>query len=439
MRDGSAWTHADDGTLPTKSTSSYQMETEDDHGGNADGPSQTGDTEMLTSAADRGHPETHPLSLPDRQAADYVRFLAIADPLADAVAAEFASLPSGAGRRMLEKALRDGIDAVTDAPQTLRDLFAQLDDIPLWVDWERLDRGGSVFLRSGALGIAVLSLYSLPLTYSSPNGNKPLVFTGHLLKRAPRRMAETASFAVAVSRPGGLTRFAEGFDIAVKVRLMHAQVRRLLWRSGRWNGSEWGTPINQIYMAGTNLSLSAVMLEGLERLGFRVTADEGDALLHLWRYSGYLSGVDPELLCSTRADARWLGNLIFAGEESPDDDSRALVEALMKSSYLPRLEGMRWREDIAYGLSRALIGDRLANALGYPKTAWRLALPASRPFVALGNSVLRIASPDRARATDLGLKTWEWTIQQIMAGSRAEFRAPSSLGTPSADTGAHHD
>lgn len=393
---------------------------------------------MLTVAASRPHPGMRSISLPDRQAADYLRFLSTADPLADAVAAEFAALPSGAGRRMLEKALHDGIDTVRDAPQALLHLFGQLDDIPLWVDWERLDRGGAVFLRSGALGIAVLSLYSLPLTYTSPKGNKPLVFTGHLLKRAPRRMAETASFAVAVSRPGGLRRFAEGFEITVKVRLMHAQVRRLLWRSGRWNGTEWGTPINQVYMAGTNLALSAVLLEGLERLGFRVSSDEADALLHLWRYSGYLSGVDPELLCSTRADARWLGDLIFAGEEPPDDDSRALVQALMESSYLPRLEGIRWREDIAYGVSRALIGNRMADALGYPKTAWRLALPASRPFVALGNSVLRLASPDREKSTELGLKTWEWAIEQIMAGSRAEFRAPSSLGASSTEGGARN-
>jgi hypothetical protein len=133
-----------------------------------------------------------------------------------------------------------------------------------------------------------------------------------------------------------------------------------------------------------------------------------------------------------------LGELIFAGEEPPDDDSRALVQALMKSSYLPRLEGIRWREDIAYGLSRALIGDRMADALGYPKTAWRMALPASRPFVALGNSVLRLASPDLEKSTDLGLKTWEWTIQQIMAGSRADFRAPSSLGASPIDKGNHH-
>jgi hypothetical protein len=232
-----------------------------------------------------------------------------------------------------------------------------------------------------------------------------------------------------------LRRDAEGFAITVKVRLMHAQVRRLLWRSGRWNGDDWGTPINQVYMAGTNLALSAILLEGLERLGARFSHDEGEALLHLWRYSGYLTGVHPELLCSTRGDARWLGELIFDSQAVPDDDSRALVNALMSSSFLPWLDGYGWWKSAAYGLSRALIGDRLADALGYPKTPWRLAMPASRPLVFLGDSLLRMAPPRRSRATDVGTKAWEWTIEQIMGGAKAEFHAPTRL-QPEAATGA---
>lgn len=313
--------------------------------------------------------EIGPAPVSGSQLDDYARFLAASDPLADAVAGAFAALPASRGRRLLELALDHGIDAVPDQEPALVELFAQLDAIPYWVDWERLDRGGALFLRSGALGITVLALYSLPLTYSSPGGNKPLVFTGHLLRRAPRRLAETASFAVATSRPGGLRRFADGFKSTVKVRLMHAQVRRLLWRSGRWDGDVWGTPINQVYLAGTNLALSAILLEGLQRFGFRFSTDEAEALLHLWRYSGYLSGIDTELLCSARADARWLGDLILSREGPPDADSRALIEALMTASYLPMLERFGWRTEALYGISRALIGDQLADELGYPKSS----------------------------------------------------------------------
>lgn len=52
------------------------------------------------------------------------------DPLADAVMEEFARMPEGVWRRMLNTALAEGIEAVTDAPQALQELFVQLDHIP---------------------------------------------------------------------------------------------------------------------------------------------------------------------------------------------------------------------------------------------------------------------------------------------------------------------
>jgi ER-bound oxygenase mpaB/B'/Rubber oxygenase, catalytic domain len=41
---------------------------------------------------------------------------------------------------------------------------------------------------------------------------------------------------------------------------------------------------------------SAGVLDGLSRLGYRFSQVEREALVHLWRYAGYLLGVDPELL-----------------------------------------------------------------------------------------------------------------------------------------------
>ena len=357
---------------------------------------------------------------------NYSRFQSALDPLADAVAAAFAERSAGSGRKLIELALNSGIDAVDDPPQALVDLFKSLDTVPLWVDWDRIDRGGAVFLRSGALGMAVLNLYSLPIMYSSAGGNKPLVFTGHLLRRAPRRLAETARFVLATSLPGGLRRFADGFKISVRVRLMHAQVRRLLWRSGRWK-PEWGQPVNQLYMAGTNVALSAGLLEGLQRFGFRVSKEDAEALLHMWRYSGYLSGIDPELLVSTKDEGRQVGALIRETEGPPDEDSRALIVALMNAPYHPRLEGVKWFADVGYGISRKLIGHPLADALGYPRTRWGWTVHAVRPIVSTANLVQRIVPGGRAWATKFGTRTWNQMIDQVMAGAQAEFRPPTKL------------
>jgi hypothetical protein len=204
-------------------------------------------------------------------------------------------------------------------------------------------------------------------------------------------------------------------------------VRRLLWQSGRWK-SEWGEPINQIYMAGTNVALSVILIDGLRRFGFRVSRDEAEAILHLWRYSGYLSGVDPQLLCSTEAEGWQLVNLIRQSEGPPDADSRSLLEAVMSASYLPQVEKLAWRTSAGYGLSRSLIGDDLADALGFPPSAgWQWALRTTYPVVAFGDLLQRAIPGGRAWATGFGMRTWDRIIDQILAGARAEFHAPDQL------------
>lgn len=359
--------------------------------------------------------------------AAYHRHLRHVDPLADAVAAAFAELPAGRGRHMLDSALAQGIDTVRDAPPALVALFAQLDALPAWVDWNRIDRGGGVFLRSGAVGMMILNLACLPLMYSSPAGTKPLVFTGQLLRRAPRRLAETARFMLETSRPGGLRRSGEGFRITVKVRLMHAQVRRLLWRSGRWDAA-WGEPVNQIHMAGTNIALSVVFLQALRRFGLGVSRDEGEALLAMWRYSSHLMGIVPELQCSTEAEGWHLVEQVRRSEGAPDADCRALIEAVMTASYFPQLDRFAWRVPLAYDLSRGLIGDSLADALGYPPPGRFVWLrPAARPVVMAADLALRFAPSAAAWASRQGAALWDRIISDILSGKRPDYRAPTAL------------
>jgi hypothetical protein len=104
------------------------------------------------------------------RADQYRAYLFRTDPLADAVVSTLAELPQG--RRLLDTALNHGIDATPDATPTLRALFAQFDEVPFWVDWDQLDLGGAVFLRSGLFGVLTIGLVSLPLSYSSPDGRQ---------------------------------------------------------------------------------------------------------------------------------------------------------------------------------------------------------------------------------------------------------------------------
>jgi hypothetical protein len=356
----------------------------------------------------------------------YRRYLNTADAPADAVAAAFAKLPAGRGRQMLDIALAQGLAAVPDPPQALAELFEQIETPPLWVDWERIDHGGALFLRSGVVSITALCLACLPMMYRSPVGNKPLVITGQLMRRAPRRLAETTRFMLETSRPGGLHRGSAGFSLTIRVRLMHAQVRRLLKRSGRWN-PDWGEPVSQLYMAGTAITLSVVFLRSLRRLGLLVSRDDAEALLALWRYSSHLMGVLPELQCSNEAEGARLIDFMAEFEGAPDDDSRALMNAVMTARYVPWLERHAWRLPIAYDISRELVGEDLADALGYPpRRGWGWIRVACWPLLAGAEMLQRTLPPVRRQASRAGAAMAETLIAQILAGSSTD----SAPGAP---------
>src|SRR5688572_26978275 len=220
------------------------------------------------------------------------RYFAVADDAADAVIEAIDQMPKGEGYRLFERGIAQGARSIPEAPASMRDLIAEAEHVPVWVDWETCDRGGALLMRAGPLGGAVLGARSLVLGYASPGGNKPLVFSGRLKEQANRRLNETARFVQAVSRAGGMRPFADGWQITLKVRLIHAQVRRMILKSGRWDDSAWGHPVNQHDMVGTVLLFSVAIIDGLRKLGMHIEHEEAERYVHLLRWVGRLIGVD---------------------------------------------------------------------------------------------------------------------------------------------------
>jgi len=360
-------------------------------------------------------------------------YLLQSDLLADAVIEAFEGLPPRSGWAMLEQGLAKGIAAVPDAPEALRALFAEIDHVPVWVDWRTIDRGGELLFRTGIIGGIVLGAKSLVLGYVSPAGNKPLVLSGRLQQQAARRLNETSRFVQAVCRPDGLRRHGDGLAITVKVRLMHAQVRRMILRSGRWDGDRWGLPINQHDMAGTQLLFSIAVLEGLRDFGFRIPSDEAESYMHLWRYVSRLIGVDPEISVTSELDARALAELIAATQEPPDDDSRALVRALLDSPQeTAKTDEARRRAvlttHLGQGFVRGLLGEEMADALGVPRTPWRYAMEVARAATRAAEVARETVPGARGALVDAGHRYWDRVVQIGLAGATAEFRLPERLG-----------
>jgi len=355
------------------------------------------------------------------------------DPLADAVVEAIEALPPQSGWAALEQALATGIASVPSAPDALRALFAEIDNVPVWVDWATIDRGGELLFRSGIVGGIVLGAKSLVLGYVSPAGNKPLVLSGRLKQQAARRLNETSRFVQAVCRPGGLRRHGDGLAITVKVRLMHARVRRMILQSGRWDAASLGAPINQHDMAGTQLLFSVSVLEGLRAFGFKIESEESESYMHLWRYVGRLIGVDPEISVGSELDARALADLIAATQDAPDDDSRALTRALLESpSEGAKTDEARRRATyttrLGQGFVRGLVGDEMADALGVPRTPWRYAMDVARAATRATELARETIPGARAALIDSGHRYWDRVVEIGLAGATAEFRLPERVG-----------
>lgn len=337
-------------------------------------------------------------------------WLVAGDPCADQLVHDTRSWPQGRLQRTVELALRQGLAAVDDPPDSLRELVAIAQTLPTWLDPKRVERGAAFFMSTHALGGLVLGARSLILGYAAPAGNKPLVMSGRLERSVNRRLAETSKFVFDVSRPEGLRPGGDGVVSSVMVRLIHARVRQMIHATSGWN-EEWGVPINQHDMMGTVLLFSLVLLEGLEQLGLRPSADEAEDYLHLWRYVGYLLGVDPELLPATRAEAERLKAFIDLTQGEPDDDARQLTRAFLEAggAQAPTEESARRSVAVGQALARELLGKQMADALAIPDSPYRLALPLVKVAVRRLNT-LRRHDRGRTAAAAAGERHWQWVL-----------------------------
>jgi len=375
----------------------------------------------------------HPLEARARFGARFdalVSALGRADPPADQVIEALADRPPRELARLVDLAFETPHDPVI--PRPLRDLVGAALAPPAWVDWQRIAAAGRLFYRAGPLGGLVLALRSLVAGYLSPAGNKPLVLSGRLTEQAPRRLAETGRFVTAVCAPGGLRGGGDGVRITLKVRLMHAQVRRLLLADDRWRLDRWSLPINQHDMLATVLLFSVVFTDGLRLLGLEIDEAEGDTYLHLWRYVGHLIGVEPELLPSSEVEARRDVDLIELTQGTPDEDSRLLTRSVLRLALDPgagplarRLEPARAR--LVASVCRRLIGDAIADQLGLPRSPLDLALPAlTLAITGLGRAQGRL-TPLAALGSRVGEGYWRIAVDDALAGQPATFEPPQRL------------
>jgi len=291
-------------------------------------------------------------------------------------------------------------DALVLEKQAFDKMLKSLEPMPFWVDRERLKRGGRVFLDTGFIGAVVLGMRSLLVSYCSPAGNKPLVMTGRLERDVSKRLLSTGRFVWAVS--DNLWCGGEALQAIAGVRLVHAKVRKQVLASGQWNNESWGLPINQADMAGTVLLFSQVLIEGLRRMGVSLSEEQRDDMMHLWKYAGFLMGVDQELLVSSYDEGTAFWDLLERTQGCGDEDGRRLATALIDAFATPQTAGAKpdpKARRVARQLAVHLTGPMYAEALGLPRQV-PLLIPSIRAAIGGVHRALNIAPGVKSKIGD---------------------------------------
>jgi hypothetical protein len=180
-----------------------------------------------------------------------------------------------------------------------------------------------LFTDHGLKILMILVFYSLPAAYAAVRGVPVLHSdsggTGFLVKDVNRRLIETTQFVLEVLTAIKPTRTPRRGDppheravaSARRVRLLHAVVRAMiLARPTTWDLQDRGTPVNQEDMAGTFLTFSWVVIDGMRRLRLRVSPEQERVFYDIWRQIAPSLGLDPSMVPETVDDAERLTKLI---------------------------------------------------------------------------------------------------------------------------------
>jgi hypothetical protein len=203
-----------------------------------------------------------------------------------------------------------------DEPRAVA-FFERAEHRPDWFRPELIERGQRVALSfSHHYGISLMhSLFS-----GAVFGRATLVTnsTGRLGSNPARRIQETGSFIGAILAPGGLEPGNLGFETAVRVRLLHGSIRSWIKRSPGFTEAYVGEPLDQTMLAMTLGLFDYLNLRSMSRLGVPLSRDDIDAHHHLWRYVGYLLGIEDVLLTESIEEERDLWSALVAHQAFPD-------------------------------------------------------------------------------------------------------------------------
>jgi hypothetical protein len=232
--------------------------------------------------------------------------------------------------------------------------------LPVWANQRMMQNGSTFFIRHSETIMTLLGLLSLPYCYTAANGAMVLYLSDRMRSDTRKRLYETAEFVWQVMAPNAFKSDGDGFAVILKVRAMHAAVRYYTLNSGKWN-HDWGLPVNQEDMAGTNLSFSLIVIRGLRKLGYTVSRDEQQGFLHLWNVIGFLSGLNRDLLPVNGKQAQLMDTAISKRQFSVSSHGTTLTKSL--TDHIISINTSKASTSDILGLMRYLLGADVSEML----------------------------------------------------------------------------
>lgn len=244
--------------------------------------------------------------------------------------------------------------------ENVRQFLLRHPQFPPWYDETKL-LNGQRFFRKYALDVmGLLGAKSLPYCYAATPGNKAIYLTEKMKKSPGKRLLETAHFIIEVMKEDAFGLQGAGAFEVQKTRLIHALVRNYISARTPWN-PEWGVPVNQEDMAGTNLAFSYIILLGMRQSDFQLTREDENDFLYAWRFIGYQLGIDEELLAENMEEAGALEEAIRQRHFRKSEEGPKLTTELInhyKESF-PAIASYFVESQIRY-----FIGPEVSELLG---------------------------------------------------------------------------
>ena len=260
----------------------------------------------------------------------------------------------------------EGEEALRNAPDSLRQSFKDSETPPEWHYYAAFAPNVRMFHRNSPLILAAFVAGVLIEGFTT-NIAKSFIITGRVRDQGLRRLGQNNRHMMEIFLPGGLYRYGDGWKLSVRIRIVHARIRRLLSNSEDWDTEAWGLPIRAAHSGYAVSAFSARLLKHMKTLGAKYDDEEYASFMAVWRYSGYLMGIPETILFHEADDALELYDIGHMCEPDCPMESIVMAHALINSALLiagiTDADGRRKLARYVYRIARSLIGKETADSL----------------------------------------------------------------------------